>query len=287
MAEGTISTGGSASGGNIGQLQESLLKAQTAEANASRIASNVNTATSIVNSVAGVVNAVSAEKQRRAQEKANATSYRQQAAIYSQQADQYLQAAKLSASSARTQADIAESNAKNERLRASYIQQYEDFNLSASRSQAQQRIGQGKVSFAANGILLESRAGAATSIWEADEEADAAVQRLNIMQQAEDEAYGYLSNAQSHLVSGYSNASSMFAEAASQAGQGVSAAQQAGFSLQNAIAAEKAAKKKKWGGIVAAVGASVGTILACTGVGAPIGALVAASSMAVGAAIDS
>lgn len=210
-----------------------------------------------------IANAVTAEKQRRAAERANAASYRQQAQLYSLQASNYMAAAKLSAQNARVNAEIGEQNARQTRLRASYIQQYEDFNLQASRKQRRALIGQGKANFAANGILLEAREGAATSIWEADEEADAAIERVNIMQQAEDEAYGYLVNAQHALVSGYSSAASSAADAAAQASNAVSSAMQATQATDNAISAERAARKKNRGGVFgSSIGAVIGSVAA-------------------------
>lgn len=231
-----------------------LTQAETASLYGSALSNTAQT-------FATIANAVTAEKQRRAAERASAASYRQQAQLYSQQAYSYMAAAKLSAQNAQVNAEIGEQNARQTRLRASYIQQYEDFNLQASRKQRRALIAQGRVNFVANGILLEAREGAATSIWEADEEADAAIERINIMQQAEDEAYGYLVGAQQALVSGYSSAASSAADAAAQASNAVSSAMQATQATDNAIAAERAARKKNRGGVIgSAVGAAIGAV---------------------------
>lgn len=252
---------GDTTGTNFGNQTQSQA-AQRAAIQAQNAALYSSALGNVASTFSTVSNAITSEKQRRSQAKASAGSYRQQSALYSQQAQQYLMAASLSASNAKVNAEIGEMNARNSRYRASFIQIYEDSNFASSRKRRLAKIGAGRAEFAANGILLESRAGSASSIWEQDEEADAAIERINIMQQAEDEAYGYFENARNALVSGYSNAASSAADAASQAANAASSALQAQYAMSNAIAAERAARKRRNGGLI---GALVGGVAAVGG----------------------
>ncbi len=137
-------------------------------------------------------------------------------------------------------------NARAERLLAARIQNVEDIELQAASKRRRELVGEGRAAFAANGVLLESRAGAATAMWEQDEAADAAIERLQIMQAAEDKAYGHLTAAQQRLAEGYSGAASAmgsagqaYSGAAQTAASGYTAAVNALGALQSAAGVQK------------------------------------------------
>ena len=178
----------------------------------------------------------------------------QGAAMYAQQAGAYMGAAKASVG-------IGKGNAKSIRLAAAQLDRYEQLNLREATMQAKRRIGQGRTGFAANGVLVDSGSAA---MWEQDEAADAALERLDIMQQYEDKSWSYLMQANKAEAEGYQNAAGYAAQAAGQAGAAMQAAGSAYASRLQASAARAAAaraKKKKWGGVIGTVaGAAVGAV---------------------------
>lgn len=159
--------------------------------------------------------------------------------------------------------EIGKANAANEIRRAAQVDAPLQMQLQQINRQRREKIGEGMAAFAANGVLLESRADSATAMWEQDEEADAVVEKLSVMQQAENEIYNMRVAAQQHLVEGkmamagyyaqaagiysaasgqYANAAGYYAQGAGQYASAASAALQAQESLR--LAGQK--KRSKW-----------------------------------------
>ena len=246
--------------------------------------SNFEMVGQVASGIGTITNSLLTSRANRKAAKANAAAYGQQMALYGQQMAMQLKAANAYSGAARRAKEVGQANAKEARLRASYIQEYEDFALEKANKERRQIIGQGKVSFAANGVLLEARKDSAVAMWEQDEAADAAIEKLQIMQQAEDEAYGYLKEAQHRLAEGYAAAANYYGQASSAAAEAVQSALGNQQALANKIAAEKAAKKRKGFGSI--IGGAAGAIVGAFGgpAGAAIGFNIGAQ---VGGAADS
>lgn len=177
--------------------------------------------------------------------KAQEAAYRAQAHNYLQQGQIYLQSAAAQAAvggriagTAKFAIQAGKANAKQERLMASRIQAIEDIQLQKVNKERRQKIGSGRAAFAANGVLVDS---GAAGMWEQDEAADAAIEKLMVMQAAEDQAYGHLTRAQGLLAQGYSQASSIYANAGSAYSNAAQSAAQGISSALNAMGALKGA----------------------------------------------
>lgn len=203
--------------------------------------------------------------------KTQASSLREQAGIYGSMADSSLRAAGMYAGQARMSAKLGKANARNLRLAAAHLDQFEQLALRNATLEARQRVGAGRTEFAANGVMVDTGAAAR---WEQDEAADAALERLDIMQQFEDQSWQYRTQANVALAEGYAAAAGHAGAAMGAAGDAYAAC------LQQAAALSQAKKKKKkswWGTIGAVVG---------TGVGAVVGSFVApGAGTALGASI--
>lgn len=221
-----------------------------------------------INSILGNVAANRANK-------AQASALREQAGIYSLQSELSMRGAEMYAGQAAAAADIGKMNARNLSLAAAQLDYYEQLRLREATLEARQRIGHGRVGFAANGVLVDSGSAA---LWEQDEAADAALEKLDIMQQFEDQGWSYRTQANKAEAEGY-------AAAAAQAGQAAAAAgQAAAYQLQAEsarAAAARAKKKKSWGATIGTVlGAGIGSVI--PGVGTLAGA---AAGAALGGAL--
>ena len=188
--------------------------------------------------------------------KAQASALREQAGLYDLSAQIQLQGAEMYAGQAAAAAGIGKMNARNLRLAAAQLDWYEQLKLREATLEARQRIGQGRAGFAANGVLVDSGSAA---LWEQDEAADAALEKLDIMQQFEDQGWNYRTQANKAEAEGY-------AAAAAQAGQAAAAAGQAyALQLQAESARAQAArlrKKNTWGATIGVVlGAAAGSAL--------------------------
>lgn len=229
-------------------------------------------------------------------QKANAKALKQQAGIYGSMADAQLRAAGMYSSQAAAIANAAkttakfgplyakyaeanarygQANARRLRMAAANLDDFEQIALHKATVEARQRVGAGRAQFAANGVMVDSGAAA---LWEQDEAADAALERLDIMQQFEDQSWEYRTQANKALAQGYEAAAGMAANAANvaaeAAGQAGSAAGQAGaamgaagdayaYRLQQSAALAEASKKakKRYGGIGAVVGGVAGAVI--------------------------
>lgn len=200
-----------------------------------------------------------------------ARALRQQAGIYDAQAGLALSGAGDYAKQAGMAADLGRGNARNLRLAAAQLDRYEQYKLREATLEARQRVGHGRVGFAANGVLADSGSAA---MWEQDEAADAVLERLDIMQQFEDQGWQYRTQANRAEAEGYAAAAQQMGAAAAAAGQAYAAR------LQAAAARAQAARLKRrrsWGATIGAVlGGAAGAAL-IPGVGAWSGAAIGAS----------
>lgn len=191
--------------------------------------------------------------------KATARGLREQAGIYATMAGSQLKAAKMYGAQAGSAAKMGQYNAKNLRLAAAHLDRYEQLALHEATQEARQRIGAGRAAFAANGVLVDTGSAA---LWEQDEAADAALERLDIMQQFEDQSWQYRTQANKALAEGY-------AAAAGHAGAAMGAAGDAyAARLQQAAAfsqAKQARKKSWWNTIGGLIGGAGGALSAYAG----------------------
>jgi len=202
-----------------------------------------------------------------AQNRANkrqARALKEQAGIYGSMADSSLRAAGMYAGQARMAAGLGRANAKNLRLAAAQLDRYEQFALHEATLEARQRVGVGRTEFAANGVLVDTGSAA---LWEQDEAADAALERLDIMQQFEDQSWQYRTQANKALAEGYAAAAGHAGAAMGAAGDAYAARLQQAAALSQA---RKARKKGWWGTIGAAIGGTIGGIFG-GGAGAVVG----------------
>lgn len=183
-----------------------------------------------------IASAIYGHHQGRKAAKAEQAAYRQQAHFTMLQADAMLGAARAQAAAAGYSVRAGKANAKFERALAARVQPVEDLDLQQANARRREKIGEGRAAFAANGILVDSGAAAK---WERDEIADAAIEKLQIMQAAEDQIQGHLWNAAMRLSEGYAQAGAAYSGAAQTASSAYATALQAIGALQQAGAVQK------------------------------------------------
>ena len=217
---------------------------------------------------------------QRKQNKAQAGLYDQQAVAYEKQSQWLVESANMTASQAKLAVEMGAANAREITKQAGKIDPQKQLQLQAVNQTRRAKIGRGKAAFASAGILLESRAGAAVAKWEEDEAADAALEKLNVMNQAETSVYNYLVNAKQAKIQGYS-------QAANHAGQAAQIAADANNAFQEAVrlkaAAEELRNKSTSGGLLGGILGGICTIVGAA-VGGPAGAAIGS---AVGGMINS
>jgi len=207
--------------------------------------------------LSGITSSLTAARQQ----DASASSLSRQSLLFDQQSSMYMRSAGAYSGSAKSSIKIGLANAKQERLKAAQIQQFTDAQIEAAIKERRQKVGSGLAGFAAHGILLEGREGAAVANWEQDESADLAVEQMLIVQKNENEAWGYLTAANQRVAEGYTNAASMYGQAAGAAASAYSSALQSKYALADAEAARKAAKKSRTGAIVTGVLGVTGAVI--------------------------
>lgn len=264
-AAGAAASSGAAAAGQMGFVEANLSWATSTALGVGLGALAVGTS---------LYSAVSSAHAKKKSYKAQAEASYRNAQILERQSAMLMDSAKAYAKQARITASIGEENARLTRYRASFIQNSEDFTLAQSRAAARASVGSAKTSFAANGILLEDRSDSAVAIWEQDEVANSVIDRLNIMQQYEDEAYSYLTEAQNQLVQGYGGAAQYAGQAASSAADAVSASLQREQEIENWRRYLRMASKQHstWGIVGTVTGAVAGALIA-----GPIGLAIGAS----------
>ena len=182
-------------------------------------------------------------------EKTNASSFYRQSMLYERQGNNLMQSARSTASIAPKFIEMGKANARNSRIRAGQVQYFIDANQSEVVKEAQQKVGEGLASFAANGVMIESRDGAAVAMWEQDEAADASYQQLIIAQKGQDTIWEYLMEAQQKEAEGYAQAAQAYSRASEIAGGAYTGYLQSYEANRAGDAAAKAARKAKHAGV--------------------------------------
>ena len=109
----------------------------------------------------------------------------QQSGAFMQQADAFMQQADIAARTGEILQDA-------QMYRAAQAERERDEAARRASEMRRQLIGGGKVTFAANGVLLESRPQSAVAMWEQDEVADLAFELSNIKRIADNEIFGFV-----------------------------------------------------------------------------------------------
>lgn len=198
----------------------------------------------------GVAGGLLKDWQLNAANRRNATALRQQAGIYNAMAGTYdtlsagqLRAAGMYSGQAKMSAALGRGNARNLRRATADLDQFEQLALHHAAQEARARIGTGRASFAANGVLVDSGSAAK---WEQDEAADAALEQLDIMQQFADQGWQYRTQANRALAEGYAAAAGQAGAAMGAAGEAAGSARQAyATRLQASVALQEARNMRK------------------------------------------
>ncbi len=184
-----------------------------------------------------------------------------QAGLYGQLAGVYSASGRGYLGAAETAGKIGLANAANIRRQAAQLDLYEQRKLQESLLEARRRVGGGRAGFAGNGILVDSGTAA---LWEQDEAADAALERLDIMQQFEDEGWALLVKANQAEAEGWANAAGyagqaagMFGQAAGSMAQAQMAGLQASEYMRQARAADRANRHAWLGSLISGVGSGL------------------------------
>lgn len=208
-----------------------------------------------IGTAAGIGSSILGHRSSKKAAKAQEAAYRAQAHNYLAMADAYSRAASAQAATAKYALRIGAANAKREIQLAAGIQPVEDLNLQQSLARRRAKVGEGRANFAANGVLVDSGAAA---LWEIDEAKDAAIERLQIMQSAEEQVYGHKVAAWRHEMEGYGQAAGAYAGAAQTAAQAYSAALNAVGAFQGAGAVQGPSSLATGLSIVGTVASGVG-----------------------------
>lgn len=176
-----------------------------------------------------------------------ADSLMNQAALYGKQADMYAAAAGAYAASGRQAEAIGRANAAETMRQSTQLDVQMQYQLQAVNKERRAKIGEGLAAFAANGVLVEGRDGAATAMWERDEMADAAVEKLAIQQSFENEYYNYRIKAKGQIVEGLLAKANYYGQAASASMQSWASKMQRAGAIEDALAArsQAAASRRK------------------------------------------
>ena len=178
----------------------------------------------VLGSYMGYQGAVSAARQQGQLAMQNAALQQQQYMM--QSAFQAMQAQALMAQSGAfmsqasafmQQADIAARTGEilqdNQMYRAAQAERERDEAARRASEMRRQLIGGGKVTFAANGVLLESRPQSAVAMWEQDEVADLAFELSGIKRMADNEIFGFVMQGYQDRMQGLFNAEALHLQA--------------------------------------------------------------------------
>jgi len=128
--------------------------------------------------------------------------YAMQASLQSQQAAAYSAQAGIAARTGQ----ILQAN---EMHKAAQAQREGEKKSKTAAERRRLLVGSGKVKFAANGVLLESRPQASVAMWEQDEAADLAFELSGIKQQVDNEVFGYIWNGYNARLQGLFDAQAL------------------------------------------------------------------------------
>lgn len=115
-----------------------------------------------------------------------AAAFMNQSSMLTDQAAAYQQQAQI----AKTTGDILQ---QQQMMRAAQVEEERDRLAQVASTKRRLLIGEGKVKFAANGVLIESRPQSAVAMWEQDEVADLAYELSEIKRSADNEIFGFVS----------------------------------------------------------------------------------------------
>lgn len=190
--------------------------------------------------------------------KAQASSFYRESMLYSRQGDFMLKSANLYSGIAKKMVAMGNANARNERIRAGKVQFFIDASQGEAVKESEQVVGEGLASFAANGVLIEGREGAAVAMWEQDEAADNAYQQLLIMQKGQDTIWEYMMAANQREAEGWGQAAGAYGQAAEAAGSAYSAYLASYESHVMGDKLKRAAKKARRAMVPTAIGSLFG-----------------------------
>ena len=204
-----------------------------------------------------------------------ANQYRLQSAMLMGQSGAYAQQAGMFQQQAAFSSRMGEIARAQENYRAKQSQTEAEQVTQKAAEARRQLVGQGKTMFAANGVMLEARQGAATAMWEQDEAADLAFEMDTIKQNSENETFGYVWNGYSEHLQGLFDAQAQSIQASGAAMNAASSRAEAGISLINAdsallqgraqAAAAEAQQEQALWGMISNIGGSllsVGSVFA-------------------------
>ena len=213
-----------------------------------------------------------------AMQRAQAAAFMAQSGALSRQAAAYMQQSTIAA---KTGAILQ----ANESRRASQAQREGEESSKRASELRRQLIGEGKVKFAANGVLVEGRPQSAVAMWEQDEVADLAVELGGIKRQVDNEVFGYMFNGSQQRMQGLFDAQALKLQAdASRIEAGTAGANAAGALAQsrlsqiNAASAMLQARANVSQNNAAAQGALWGFIGSVAGIGSDFGTFMAGRS---------
>ena len=218
--------------------------------------------------------------------KANASSLYRESMLYSRQGDFMLKSANLYSGIAKKMVAMGNANARNERIRAGKVQFFIDASQGEAVKESEQVVGEGLASFAANGVLIEGRDGAAVAMWEQDEAADNAYQQLLIMQKGQDTIWEYMMAANQREAEGWGQAAGAYGQAAEAAGSAYSAYLSSYESHKQADAMARAARKARRGMLGSGIGSALGAVAAVGAAAFTGGASLAAYATLAGAGMS-
>lgn len=204
----------------------------------------------------------------------------QQAAAFASQSGALVRQADAYVMQSQIAAKTGEILQQNEMLRATQAQREADEQSRRAAELRRQMIGEGKVRFAANGVLLEGRPQSAVAMWEQDEVADLAYELSGIKRQVDNEVWGHIFSGSQQRMQGLFDAQAMKLQAdasrieAGTAGANAAAAMAQGrlaqinaqtvmLQAQSSIAANNAATQSAlWNmiGSIGGIGMSMGTM---------------------------
>lgn len=228
-----------------------------------------------------LLNGVMSSISQRKQNKANADTYDAQADALNTQGQNLYESAEMSAMQAELAINLGKDNSAAIIRASGQIDPQKQILLRKTNEKARAKIGSGKTAYAAAGILLEGRADAAVAKWEQDEEANAVLEKMNIINQAENNLSNYLTEADNARKQGYSAAVNYYGQASVVAAEATSAMEEA---ARLRALAKELRERSTSGGILGGILQAACTIGGAV-LGGPIGAAIGSSIGGIGSAV--
>lgn len=258
----------------------SILSSGGKAASAASVANNINGVTGVATVAANLLSGIGESKKARS----SARQYEDAAKALDIQSAGLLDSAKLYARSAEMSKEAGEANAREIVRQAGTIDPQKQFQIGAVNLKRRAGVDAGRTTYASQGILLEARDGAAVAMWEQDEVADAVLEKLNVMQEAEDQVYSYLVKAKDAKIQGLYQAAQSYGNAMQTAGQAQEAINKA---IEYRRIASQLRKSSKGGLFKSIATAAVATVagIATGGLGFAAAGTIAGTVSTVGSVI--